>query len=158
MRFFPTVPEPVRALELTERRLAWGLTDDGVPVVATATGLRFGEATLPWTQVEKATWAPPVLSVREVADVEGTGALHLFHMVEERNLAGIVRTCVTSSVGWSEVRALEAGGAVRLVGRRVPGQDALLWQVVHLEGTDPLDPSVRAQVEQAVSALRASLG
>jgi len=40
----------------------------------------------------------------------------------------------------------------------VPGVDALLWQVVWLEGTDPADPALRAQADAHVAALRGSLG
>ena len=148
----------MRALSLTERRLAWGVTDEGLPVVATPSALHFGAEALPWWQVEKAVWAPPLLSVREVSEREGQGRAHRFHLEEERDLAGTVRACVTSSVGWSEVRTLRGGGKVRLVGRRVPGRDAMEWQAVHLEGTDPDDPAVREQVEQLVAALRATLG
>lgn len=158
MRWRQAVPEAVRVLPLTERRLAWGVTDEGVPLVATARALHVGDVQIPWTRVEKASWAPPEMTVREVAVSEGAGAVHRFVLAEERDLAGTVRACVTSSVGWSEVRRLEPSGKVRLVARRVPGQDALLWQAVHLEGTDPDDPAVRQQVEAAVDALRAALG
>jgi len=158
VRLFPKVPQAVKDLPLTERRLAWGVTDEGLPVVATPSALHFGDEVLPWVRVEKAVWAPPLLSVREVDVREGAGRAHRFHLDEERDLAGTVRTCVTSSVGWSEVRTLPGGGKVRVVGRRVPGRDAMEWQAVHLEGTDPDDPTVREQVERLVAALRATLG
>lgn len=158
LRRFTRVPEQVRALDLPERRLAWGLTDDGRAVVATVSALHLDGVTLPWTEVEKASWEPPVLVVREVAEVDGAGAVHRVSLAEDHRLAETVRACVTSSVGWSDVRRLDPSGSVRLVGRRVPGRDAMLWQVVFFDGADPGDPRVRAQADEAVAALRATLG
>ncbi len=158
MRLRRQVPEDVRALAPLERRLAWALTDDGIPLVATPTSLYAGELVLPWTQVAKVAWQPPVLTVREVAPVEDTGSLHRFELAEQDRLAEVVRTQVTSSVAWSDVRRLEPAGKVRVVGRRVPGEDALLWQVVWLDGTDPADPRLAAQAQALVAALRGTLG
>jgi hypothetical protein len=152
------VPDAVRALRLEERRLAWGVTDSGTAVVATPTSLLAGSSVVLWTSVAKASWDPPVLSVREVAEVEGAGTLHRFVLVEDDGLAEVVRAQVTSSVGWTDVRRLQPGGKVRVVGRRVPGQDALLWQTVWLDGTDPSDPLLRVQAEELVAALRGTIG
>jgi hypothetical protein len=158
VRFRQQVPDPVRALRLDERRLAWGVTDSGTAVVATPTALLAGDLVLPWNQVAKASWDQPVLTVSEVAEVEGTGTAHRFALVEDDRLAEVVRAQVTSSVAWSDVRRLEPRGKVRVVARRVPGQDALLWQTVWLEGTDPSDPLLRAQAEELVAALRGTIG
>ena len=158
MRLRRHVPDAVRALAPTERRLGWALCEDGTPLVATPTSLYAGELVLPWTQVAKVAWQPPVLTLREVAEVEDTGPEHVFSLAEDERLAEVVRTQVTSSVAWSDVRRLEPRGKVRVVGRRVPGTDALRWQVVYLDGTDPDDPSLRAQADALVAALRASIG
>jgi hypothetical protein len=158
VRLFRKPPAAVSELRLDERRLAWGVTEDGTPLVATSSALHVGEQRLPWVQVEKATWAEPVLTVTEVAEVEGTGARHVLRLAEQHELAGVVRSQVTSSVGWTDRRRLQPSGAVRVVGRRVPGQDALLWQVVWIEGTDPRDPALRAQAEAFVADLRSTLG
>jgi hypothetical protein len=152
------VPDAVRALAPSERRLAWGLSDDGTPLVATPTSLYAGELALPWTSVAKVAWQPPLLTLREVAPVEETGPLHRFALAEDHGLAEVVRAQVTSSVAWSDVRRLEPRGKVRVVGRRVPGVDALLWQVVWLDGTDPSDAALAAQADAHVAALRGSLG
>jgi hypothetical protein len=152
------VPDGVRALAPTERRLAWAVTEDGTPLVATPTSLYAGELVLPWTTVAKVVWQPPVLTVREVADVEDAGPAHRFALAQDEQLAEVVRAQVTTSVAWSDVRRLEPGGKVRLVGRRVPGVDALLWQLVWLDGTDPHDPALRAQADALVASLRGSIG
>ena len=127
-------------------------------VVATSSALHLPERAVPWTEVAKVTWTPPVLTVRGVADVEDTGPAYRLELAEDDGLAEVVRARVTSSVAWSDVRRLEPAGKVRIVGRRVPGMDALLWQVVWLEGTDPADPRLRAQADAHVAALRGSLG
>jgi hypothetical protein len=148
----------VRQVSLDERRLAWGLTDTGTAVIATPTSLLAGQLRLPWTQVAKVSWEPPVLALREVAEVDDAGTVHRFVLEQDEQLAETVRARVTSSVAWTDVRRLQPAGKVRLVARRVPGEDALLWQVVWLEGTDPRSASLRAQVEELVAALRGTLG
>ena len=152
------VPDAVTALRTDERREAWGLTPEGVPLVATASALYVGTAVLPWTQVEKVSWVPPRLLLTEVSEVEGAGLVRSFELEQDAHLAEVVRTRVTSSIGWSDRRVLVPTGAVRLVGRRAPGQDALVWQLVFEPGTDPHDPLVRAQAEQHVEELRRTIG
>jgi hypothetical protein len=151
-----TVPPAVRAVP--ERRLAWGVTDDGTALVAAPTSLYVGEQPLPWTAVERVSWQPPVLTITEVAEVEGTGASRSWTLVEEARLAEIVRERVTASIAWSDVRSLQPAGAVRLVGRRMPGQEVLEWQTVWQAGTNPADPLLRAQVDAFLDGLRKSIG
>jgi hypothetical protein len=158
VRLRSRVPDEVRALGAGERRLGWARAEDGTPLVATPTSLYAGELVLPWTQVAKVHWQPPLLTLREVAAVDDAGPLHAFSLAQDEGLASVVRTQVTSSVAWSDVRRLQPRGKVRLVGRRVPGQDALLWQVVWLDGSDPTDPALAAQAAAHVAALRATLG
>lgn len=156
MKLRRTVPAAVRAVP--ERRLAWAVTDDGTALVAAPTSLYVGEQPLPWTSVERVSWQPPVLTVTEVAEVEGTGASHSWTVVEEARLAETVRERVTASIAWSDVRSLQPAGSVRLVGRRVPGQELLEWQTVWRAGTNPADPLLRAQVDAFLDGLRRSIG
>jgi hypothetical protein len=156
--FRRAVPEAVRALAPGERRLAWAVAEDGTPLVLTPVGLHLGDRTLPWTSIARAEFTPPVLSVQEVDEVDGQGARHEIALAQDSGLAQLVRAHVSASVAWSDVRRLEPRGKVRLVARRQPGTDALLWQTVWLEGTDRHDPALRAQAEALVGALRASLG
>jgi hypothetical protein len=146
----------VRAV--ADRRLAWGLTEDGVALVASPTCLHVGPEQLPWTSVERVGWAEPTLRVVEIAEVEGTGRVHLWDLAEDHGLSTTIRERVTASIAWSDVRKLAPAGSVRLVGRRVPGQELLTWQTVWLAGTDPRDPLLRAQVDAAVIALQRSVG
>ena len=155
------VPDAVKdvALDGDERRLAWGLTEGGEPVVASDRGLHLpGVARLDWPDVERATWARPTLTVLMVAEVEGTGARHTVRLADEGDLPDAVRTAVTGSVGWSSHYRLRPSGGVRVVGRRRPGQDALAWQLVFDPGTDVADPLVRAQAEDLLLGARRTIG
>ena len=152
------VPEAVAALRTDERREAWGLTPDGTPLVATASALYVGPTVLAWTQVEKVSWAPPRLVITEASEVEGSGAVRTYELAQDAHLAEVVRARVTSSIGWSDRRALVPAGAVRLVGRRSPDRDALDWQLVFEAGTDPHDPLLRLQAERHVQGLRRTIG
>ncbi len=154
-------PDDVRALALPagERRVAWARTEDGQPVVATDGGLLLpGGTHLLWSDVERAAWRPPELLVLGVAEVEGTGPRHLLRLAEEGTLPEVVHTRVLSSVAWSVHHGLTPAGGVRLVGRRVAGEEVLRWQVVFDAGTDRDDPLVRAQADQRLDEVRRSVG
>lgn len=155
------VPAVVSSVVLPpgERRVAWALTDGGDPVVAVTGGLVLpGRALLPWRQVEKAGWQRPELRVREVAEVAESGPEHVLQLADEGDLPEVVRDRVTTSVAWATTARLSPGGGVRIVGRRVPGEEQLEWQLVFDAGTDPSDPLVRAQAEHALQGARRSIG
>jgi hypothetical protein len=150
------VPDAVKAVE--DRRLAWGMTEDQIALVASPSCLHVGGEQIAWTDIERVGWADPTLRIVEIAETEGGGVVHLWDLAEDHGLASTIRERVTASIAWSDVRKLAPSGSVRLVGRRVPAQEVLTWQVVWLEGTDPSDPLLRAQVDEAVTQLRKSIG
>lgn len=155
------VPAVVRdvALDPGDRRVAWALTPDGAPVVATELGLHLpGRDRLDWAAVEKAVWRRPVLTVTEVAEVEGAGAAYDVELAGDADLPEAVRTRVTASVAWSSHTRLHPSGGVRVVGRRRPGAEVLSWQLVYDRGTDPDDPLVREQAESLLLASRRTVG
>lgn len=155
------VPEAVAAvaLEPGERRTAWGLTPGGDPVVATELGLRLpGAVRLDWPDIERASWARPMLTVLRVATTAGSGERHVVQLEQEGDLPDAIRSAVTGSVGWSSHYRLRPSGGVRVVGRRRPGQDLLDWQLVFDVGTDPDDPSVQAQTAELLLAARRTIG
>lgn len=152
------VPAEVRELAPGERRLAWGVATDGTPLVATSTALHAGPDRLAWVDVERVSWEPPALTVVEAAEVEGTGRAHRWELQQDARLAETVRAGVTTSIGWSDRRALQPAGHVRAVGRRVPGEDLLRWQLVWARGTDPRDPLLRAQAQEWLEGLRRTIG
>jgi hypothetical protein len=155
------VPEVVRAVVLQpgERRLAWGVTAAGDPVVATDLGLHLPHtARLDWADVERVAWRRPALTVTRVAPVDGTGARWQLELAEEADLADVVRTRVTASIGWTGHFRLRPAGGVRVVGRRRPGQETLDWQLVFDSGSDPDDPALRAQAQQLLDDARRTIG
>ena len=155
------VPAAVKAVRLAsgEHRVAWAVTTDGAPVVATDRALVLPDGgRLEWPQVERATWRPPLLTVLEVAEVEGTGAAHALALSQEGELPAVVRTRVTGSVAWSSHERLSPRGGVRVVGRRVPDEELLRWQLVYDVGTDRDDPLVRAQAEALLEGARRAIG
>ena len=155
------VPEAVTAvaLEPGERRTAWGLTPGGEAVVATDLGLRLpGADRVDWADVERASWARPVLTVLRVAPVAGTGERRSVQLEDEGALPEVVRSSVTGSVGWSSHYRLRPSGGVRVVGRRRRGQDLLDWQLVYDPGTDVDDPEVQAQAADLLLAARRTVG
>ena len=154
-------PQAVRAVVLDpgERRLAWGTTTVGDPLVATDLGLRVaGAARLDWADVEKATWQRPLLEVVEVAPVSGAGRRSRFELSEEGALPEVVRSAVTASVAWSTHVTLRPDGGVRVVGRRRPGRELLDWQLVYDRGTDVDDPRVQAQAQAVLVDARRTIG
>ena len=152
------VPDAVGSLVTDGRRLAWALTGTGVPLVATPSSLYVGSERLPWSQVERVLWRPPTLTLVEVSEVQGSGRTRGWDLADDHRLAETIRAQVTSSIGWSDRRALHPQGGVRLVGRRVPGQEVLEWQLVFERATDATDPQLRAQAGQLLEALRRTIG
>ena len=159
-----TTPEAVKAVALDrgERRVAWAMTTDGQPVVATDVGLRLpGRPVLAWDRIERASFSRPVLTVLELAEVEGTGTAHHVDLDLDGDVTDLpetVRTRVSASVAWSSHTRLAPAGGVRIVGRRRPGLEVLDWQLVFDRGTDPNDPQLRAQAEQYLDAARRTVG
>ena len=159
-----TTPDAVKAVPLDrgERRVAWALTTEGEPVVATNVGLRLpDEPVLPWDHIERASFNRPVLTVLELAEVEGTGAAHQVSLDLDGDVTDLpetVRARVAASVAWSSHTKLAPAGGVRIVGRRRPGLAALDWQLVFDRDTDPADPEVRAQAESFLATAKRTIG
>jgi hypothetical protein len=151
-------------LDRDERILAWaGATNDAV-VVVTNFGLWLpgltGSARLGWHEIHKATWSGRALLVVpareaeshetyvEMAD-EGTVSITL---LDPDKVPEQVRTRVTRSVAYTNHHVLPGGG-VRVVARRVAGQDGLRWTVRY----DPGTPRAPDAVADLVSAARAAI-
>lgn len=156
-----TLPAAVRAVPLPpgERRTAWAVTADGEPVVTTERGLLLPDGPLlEWARVERVLWKPPQFTVLEVAEVVGTGARHVLVLDGPGDLPALVRARVTTSVAWSAHERLAPRGGVRVVGRRVAGQELLTWQLVYDVGTDLGDPLVRTQAQALLDGARRAIG
>ncbi len=75
-----------------------------------------------------------------------------------RDLPQTVRVRVERTIASTRHYRLAAGGGVRVVGRRVPGQDGVGWQLVFDQGVDRDDPAVRAASVEMVRQSRSLLG
>ncbi|HEX8095078.1 hypothetical protein [Jatrophihabitans sp.] len=98
-----------------------------------------------WDQVVRATWGEDGLQVIEgVLDDAGlvTDLPTLtLRLAEPRNLPAVVKTRVEASIArWEQVRV--PGGTGRIVARRRPGTDGLLW-TARLDSGTPDSPAAR---------------
>ena len=157
------VPDAVKAVEVGagERRIAWGLTPDGQPVVASSRALYLPDGTvLGWDEIERAHWDRPALDIVELTEHEGSGRRHHVELDLEHDtdLPETVRARVSASVAWSSHVKLQPRGGVRIVGRRRAGMEVLDWQLVFDRDTDPADAALRAQAQEHLAAARRTIG
>jgi hypothetical protein len=159
-------------LDSGERLLAWARTadDPGQAVVVTTFGLWLpGRPRLGWHEIHKATWAGsrltviPAVPVGEPVPMDGAGSYAVMSdgepvsvaLAEPGDVPPEVRTRVTRSVAFTAHHPLSLGG-VRVVARRVPGVNGLVWHVRYDEGTPVDDPEMTAvtteMVRQAASS------
>lgn len=158
--------EVLALLEGDERAVAWagaaGPDDTTLAVVATNRGLWWpfedGPRRLPWELIDKVVWRDGWLSATE-ADVFDDQLLVerapvLVRLTEPRDLPPVVRKRIEANVVKTEVLTV-AGGAVRFVARRRPGQDGLIWWARLEPGTRTTD-EVRSAVAARLALLRAT--
>jgi hypothetical protein len=153
----------VKAIALApgERRVAWGTTPEGQPVVASTRALYLPDGTtLAWDEIERVHWEKPRLWLIELTEHEGSGARHEVELDLEHDtdLPEEVRTRVSASYVWSSHVKLQPAGGVRIVGRRRAGIEVLDWQLVFDRDTDPQNPALRSQAETALAAARRTIG
>jgi hypothetical protein len=158
--------EATKPLDRDERIVSWGRAAGGDPVVATQRGLWLPDAAGPrrigWHLVDKATWQAGTLTVIEAVETGG-GVLAerppvTVRLAEPRDLPATIRARVERSISYSRHYPLAPSGGVRVVGRRVPGQDGLSWQLVFDAGTDGDDPLLRIQAERLVANAKVETG
>jgi hypothetical protein len=158
--------EALRSLDPDERVLAWGTLDDGFAIIATQRGLWLpgpsGAERVLWHLVDKAVWRDGTLTVIVAVDA-GDGVLEeqparSMRLAAPRDLPPTIRTRVQRSIGYTRHHALRPAGGVHVVGRWVPGQDGLVWQLVFDPGTDRNDPLLRVQAARLADEARVETG
>ncbi|MET0417838.1 MAG: hypothetical protein ABW022_17660 [Actinoplanes sp.] len=164
LRRRPKLPAGLRpALGPDERVLAWAAVEDAA-LVATNHGLwQPGGTRLGWHEIHKAAWSGRELRVTpaEVAEVRPDyavlvdGPVVSFLLLEPGELPDQVRTRVTRSGGYTSHHALPTGG-VRVVGRRVAGEDGLSWAVRYDSSTPVNLPAVIELTGELVTAAQAA--
>ncbi|MEU8658016.1 hypothetical protein [Actinoplanes philippinensis] len=164
----PSLPAASRPpLAAEERVVAWCQVAESPEdvVVATNHGLWLPSAVdrLGWHEIHKAAWSGRELRITpaEVA-VERDGYTVLvdgpavsFLLLEPGELPDQVRARVTRSVAYTSHHSLPAG-AVRVVGRRVPGRNGLSWAVRYDSGTPVDADEVLAATDELVGAARSA--
>jgi hypothetical protein len=152
-------PAELRALFGDHERLLAMAEDGPAAVAATQVGLWLpvaedagsaesgrpaGWRRIGWDQVVLATWTEGGLQVIEgVLDAAGvvTDLPPLtLRLAEPRNLPAVVKTRVEASIArWEQVRV--PGGTARIVARRRPGTDGLVWTARLDSGTPDSEPA-----------------
>jgi hypothetical protein len=150
-----TLPLHRRERVLTAARLV-----DGTWVAATQDALVLPGRRLEWASVAHAEWADDgaTLIVDMVDPAEGESGTSRLVLDEPGRLPEVVRERVTASTVASRHVAVRGRAGVRVVARRAPGSDELVWQVVTDRGLDPADPDVRAASVAAIAELSRELG
>lgn len=152
-------PEVLAGLGLApeERVLAAAPLPAGEWVVATDRSLRVAGEELAWTSIVHAAWEreDDVLVIETVAgDGVAAGRRRLL-LDAPGDVPVVVRERVMASIVVSQRVPLRGEAGVRVVARRVPGSEAVFWQVVLDEGLDPRDATLRPAIEAALETVQA---
>jgi len=156
-------PEVAHDLTVDDRLLAWAVASSGggAFVAASRLGLRLPDGKLvPWHTIDKAAWRAGQMTLT-VADEVSDGVLEplppvTVSLAEPRDLPAVVRSRVTRSIAYTAIHLLPGGGHVRVVARRVPGQDGLSWSLRFDRRSDSDDPAARAAADQLLAEARAN--
>ncbi|MFI5895452.1 hypothetical protein ACIA5D_35685 [Actinoplanes sp. NPDC051513] len=161
LRRRPKLPASLRpALGPEERVLAWAPVGESQALVATNRGLWLPDGKkLGWHEIHKAAWSGRELRITpaEVAEERDEYVVLIdgpavgFLLLEPGELPDQVRARVTRSVAYTSHHPLNSGG-VRVVGRRVPGENGLSWSVRYDAGTPVKLPAVVELTGELVSA------
>ena len=142
-----------------ERVLAAARLTDGGWLLATDRGVVGTGVRLDWSSITHAQWndEESALSVSRL-DETGASREQTWRIDEPGMLPETVHERVTATILLSRRLPVEGRRGVRVVARRQPGSDELLWQVVADPGIDATAPAVRAQVAAVMRSMAAELG
>jgi hypothetical protein len=154
--------EIVAGLAKDERVLSWADTADDRVVVATPKGVWWpdddGQRPIPWQFIDKAVWRDGTLTIIEADLVDDLllvdRAPVTVVLARPRDLPPTIRKRVEANIVRSELLTV-GGGAVRFVGRRLPGHDGVSWWARLEPGTRDTE-RVRAAIGARLAILRSS--
>ena len=154
-------PAGVRAhVPAGERALAWASVQPAGFAVATDAALYLpieGTVRLAWDLIAKATFSDAaVLVVEGRPEPRARDRAWRVVLDDPGALPTVVYERVTSSVVVSERVLLRGELGARIVARRAG--EGLRWTVTFDAGLDPRDPALRAEADEALAELRATLG
>ena len=133
-------------------------------LVATGAGLTLPDGEheslrVPWDLILRTVWEPDAVEVTAQESAGGRPVVHRVHIGGEPGaLPEVVRERVPASIVVQHHVELIGERGARFVARRVEGETDLRWTVVFDAGLDPSDPQLRQAADDALDALRASLG
>lgn len=121
---------------------------------------RTGMTRLGWESIDNASWNrdTAALEVLQAAELGSRPRRWHLRMDDDRDLLLVIKERIRSTVVATRQVALAGERGVTVVARRPPGSDQFSWAVSVDPGIDVDDPSVRAQIEDALAGLRAELG
>jgi hypothetical protein len=147
-----------------ERVLGVATATDGSTVVATNRAVfmptQSGHHRIGWERVDRAGWdrAEATLWVLESAPLGARPHRWRVAIDDPGPVIDLVRERVNATVIVSQHVPLVGERGVRVVGRRPPGTDELLWSVAVDPGIDVTDSGLRRMIEAAVDEVRRQLG
>jgi hypothetical protein len=153
--------EAIAVLERHERVVSWADTAAGSVLLATPLGLWWpfpeGSRRMSWQHIDKVVWQDGIMTVTEAEVLDDTLLLDRpavsARLTTPRDLPPVVRKRVEGNIVSRELFTV-TGGAVRFVGRRVPGRDGLTWWA-RLEPGTPDTAPVREAIRARLDLLRA---
>lgn len=138
-----------------ERILARGWAD-AKPVMVTDRafywGLRSASTRIGWEQIARSHWDQEAGTLTILGLLPGVPTKLTFELGSPE-LATLVADRVTASHLISTRVDLDGHGQARVVARRKPGTDDLVWLVALADGTSPHAPGVSAAVDRALADL-----
>jgi hypothetical protein len=156
----------VLGVQRSDHVIASARTTDGRWVVATSASLIVGSLDdgdssparrLPWERIGAASWRDDALEL-SVSFPQHSPERMVLRFDEPQRLPEAVRDRVTSSIVVNEHVRIDGRLGVRIVGRRRPAQEALIWTLAFDRGLDPDDPWIRGRAEEELERLREMTG
>jgi hypothetical protein len=152
-----------RRLDSAEHVVAWATPEAGTvdaPLVVTNVGIWWPVGNdarrIGWERIDKAVWSEGTLTVTEADVVDDLLLVERAPVSVRLPSPGSVPTAVRKRVESTVAHRHEAlvdGQLVRIVARRVPGQDGLRWWA-RLPAGLPDTPGVRAYLRAVIVRLR----
>jgi hypothetical protein len=136
-----------------ERILAKGWADSQ-PVMITDRafywGLRTASTRIGWEQIARADWDAESSTLTIIGLLPGAPRKLMFQL-RRGEIAALVADRVAASQVISKRVDLDGVGSARVIARRKPGSDELVWLVALANGTSPHAPGVATAVDRAVA-------
>jgi hypothetical protein len=115
-------------------------------------------ARLGWDQVSRVGWDEQrhILLLRGLTPA--VPARTVLRLAKDWGLPAVA----AERVSWAKVIdqriSLNDGTGARVIAQRLPGEPSITWLVILDHGLDPADPAIKAELESALSELRAVTG